>query len=120
MLRFLVSRILQGIVVIYSVLIITFADEFEADIAGLADGAEGTVSFARKDADGRTLRVALRRPMVASLTQSGGVQVVELALPAPAKKAVAAPPPDPLAELTVGKLPDFTRLSFLIRPFCSP
>ncbi|MGE3303462.1 MAG: hypothetical protein AB7M12_10145 [Hyphomonadaceae bacterium] len=115
------------------VLIVTFDEAFEADLASLAAGAPKSIAFARRDADGRTLRVALRNASSVSVSASGASRIIALA-PAPKPQAAqaAAKPDDPgrvlnivperpvddpltssTAILDVGERPDFTRLSFL-------
>jgi hypothetical protein len=116
-----------------SVLIVKFDEPFDADISGLAAGAPKTIAFARRDADGQTLRISLRRALTPQVGVAGGVRVIALnAPPKPAPAPVAKKPDDPGAAidvgvapltlsdtaandvlLTVGQRPEFTRLSFL-------
>ena len=68
------------------VLIVTFDEAFEADLASLAAGAPKSIAFARRDADGRTLRVALRNASSVSVSASGASRIIALA-PAPKPQA---------------------------------
>lgn len=101
------------------VLRLRFAEAVEVEAGDLAAAAPMIVSFA--EADGRDVRIALRRPLEAHVGRAGGARVVQLAEPgAPARlspamqEAAPAPPPAPsnAASVSVGLRDDFTRLSF--------
>ncbi len=100
------------------VLVVRFASPVEGDVAGLQAAAPQTVAAARRDPDGRTLRVSLRRSLTAELTQSDGGAVIALtpaaaAVPGEVKAALDAPDATPTASVSIGSRPDLTRLSFL-------
>ncbi len=116
------------------VLVVTFEEPFEADVSGLAAAAPKTIAFARRDADGKSLRISLRRTLSPQVAAAGAARIIALAAPPkpvapPAPKAtdaagapvdvgvVSGPDANPITAndvlLNVGQRPEFTRLSFL-------
>lgn len=100
------------------VLTVRFASPVEGDVSGLVAAAPLTIAAARREGDGRTLRVSLRRSLIAALTQNETTATIALtpavqAAPGEAKAALEAPDATPTASLSIGSRPDLTRLSFL-------
>jgi hypothetical protein len=82
----------------------------DGDVSGLVSGAPDAIAFARRSVDGSELRIALRRPMTASVSEDSGTRVVSLT---PARDQAAAPDPEAsLVGLAVSQRDDYTRLSF--------
>jgi hypothetical protein len=115
-----------------SMLILSFDEPIEADLSKLAAGAPKTIAFARVDGDGRSVRIILRRTLVAKTAAAGPAQIIALAAPPKPKPApkvddatglpvdvgvISGLTANPLTAndvmLTIGKRPEFTRLSFL-------
>ncbi|NWG46418.1 MAG: hypothetical protein HXY25_07700, partial [Alphaproteobacteria bacterium] len=67
---------------------------FAVDLASLSRSLDPYVALARQDADGRTLRLAMKRAMTVSARVEGRVGIVEMRLP-----DAAAPPPVYVAAL---------------------
>ena len=100
------------------VLVVRFASPVEGDVAALARSAPRTIASARRDGDGKTLRVSLRRALTAELTQNEGAATIALtpaaaAAPLELKSTMEEPLATPNASLSIGSRPDLTRLSFL-------
>jgi tetratricopeptide (TPR) repeat protein len=100
------------------VLVVRFAAPVDGDLTGLARSAPRTVAAARRDGDGKTLRISLRRALTAQLTQSeGGASIAltpaSVAAPLELKSTMEEPVAAPNASLSIGSRPDLTRLSFL-------
>ncbi|MEJ0023032.1 MAG: hypothetical protein WDN76_06025 [Alphaproteobacteria bacterium] len=122
------------------VLVVSFDEPLEADVSGLVAGAPKTIAFARVGADGKTLRISLRRTVTPQLAAAAGARLISLAAAAPkppapklvdaaANTAAADAPGKPVdvgviselnpstsatdVLLSVGQRPEFTRLSFL-------
>ncbi len=94
--------------IVDGVLVIRFASPVEGDVSALMAGAPEAVAFARRSADGTQLRVALRRPMTATVATADGAAVVSLTpVTAPVEAAAAEP-----VRLIVSRRDDLTRLSF--------
>ena len=113
-----------------NVLLVKFDEPFDADLSGLAAGAPKAIAFARRDADGVTLRLSLRRAMTPQVSANGASRLISLAPTPKPQPAKAEAPGDPVdvgvaaltiadqarsndVLLTVGQRPEFTRLSFL-------
>lgn len=99
-------------------LVVRFAAPVEGDVAALARSAPRTIASARRDGDGKTLRVSLRRALTAELTQNEGAATIVLtpsaaAAPLELKSTMEEPLATPNASLSIGSRPDLTRLSFL-------
>jgi hypothetical protein len=94
--------------IVEGVLVIRFASPVEGDVSAFVSGAPQAVAFARRSADGEQVRVALRRPMTANVSNADGAVLVSLT-PASTPAEVAAPDP---VRLIVSRREDFTRLSF--------
>jgi tetratricopeptide (TPR) repeat protein len=100
------------------VLVVRFAAPVEGDVSGLTRAAPRTIAAARREGDGKTLRLSLRRSLTPALTREDGAAIIALtpaaeAPPGEAKAALDAPVAAPTASLSVGSRPDLTRLSFL-------
>lgn len=93
-----------------------FSEPVDVDTTRMPAGAPRTIAFARKEADGATLRLTLRRTVTPSVQRSADGYRVILAGATP----TAAPPPPSAAstaaegprEIQVGQTKDFTRLTF--------
>lgn len=100
------------------VLVVRFADPVEGDVSGLASSAPRTIAAARRDADGRSFRISLRRTLKADLAQTDAAATVTLSPSAQEASAEVAPavesatPARTLATVSVGAREDLTRLSF--------
>ncbi len=100
------------------VLVVRFAAPVEGDVSGLVAAAPRTIAAARRDADGRTMRISLRKSLQAQLTQTDANAIIALtpadrAAPGEAAAAMDTPLTPPTASLSIGSRPDLTRLSFL-------
>ncbi|MGE3143653.1 MAG: hypothetical protein AB7L65_10060, partial [Hyphomonadaceae bacterium] len=96
------------------VLTLRFAEQVEADVSSLPQQAPRTVSFANVESDGRSVRVALRQDMSASVSRAENARVIALA-PAGGPRSlrpVDAAPVQPAATVAIGQRQDLTRLSF--------
>ena len=92
------------------VLVVRFDAPVDGDVSGLVSGAPEAIAFARRSVDGSELRIALRQPMTASVSESDGARVVSLS---PASEQAATPDPEAdLVRLAVSQREDHTRLSF--------
>lgn len=92
------------------VLVVRFAAPVDGDVSGLVAGAPDAIAFARRSVDGSELRIALRQPMTARVSEADGARVVSLT-PAP-EQPPAADPEAALVRLAVSQRDDHTRLSF--------
>ncbi len=100
------------------VLVVRFAAPVEGDVSGLVSAAPRTIAAARRDTDGRTMRISLRKSLQAQLTQTEGEATIALTpadrvAPGEAKAVMDTPLTTPTASLSIGSRPDLTRLSFL-------
>lgn len=121
------------------VVVARFSEPVTADLSTLRRQVPDYIAMARLDADGRTLRLALNRPLEPRVSVSHNVIAIDIAPEgAPAQPAVvsayerarraeaqaraeaeaaeaAAPPPQPPAlpvEVRVGEASDYTRIAF--------
>lgn len=100
------------------VLTVRFDAPVEGDVSGLPKAAPRTIAAARREADGRVMRISLRRALQAQVTQGDTSTLIALTPTATpitieAVSSAERPPPTVNASVSVGSRPDLTRLSFL-------
>ena len=99
-----------------SAVVLRFSEPVDIDAARLPAGAPQTIAFARREDDGRALRLTLRRTVTPSVERVGdnGYRVLLSAARPRAAEAAPAPaaPSGALQEIQVGQTKDFTRLTF--------
>jgi len=99
------------------VLTVRFDAPVEADVSGLQKSAPRTIAAARRDADGKSIHISLRRTLQAQLTKGDAETLVTLTptttpITVEAVSSVERPPAATSATLSIGSRPDLTRLSF--------
>lgn len=109
--------------IVSDVLVVRFAAGVEVDAGALGAAAPAYVAMARLDADRRTLRMALKKPLRLRQTDQAGVQTLDLIPtaapdpeppPAPAATAAATNTPPagaPRAVVTVSRSAEFVRVA---------
>lgn len=99
------------------VLTVRFDAPVEADVSGLPKAAPRTIAAARRETDGRAVRISLRRALQAQVTQGDAETLVTLTptttpITVEAVSSVERAPAATNATLSIGSRPDLTRLSF--------
>lgn len=100
------------------VLTVRFDAPVDVDVSGLPKSAPRTIAAARREADGRVMRISLRRALQAQLTQGdAGTLITLMPTATPITVEAVSSAERPLAatnaSLSIGSRPDLTRLSFL-------
>jgi len=99
------------------VLTVRFEAPVEADVSGLPKAAPRTIAAARRETDGKSVRISLRRALQAQVTQGDAEALVTLTptttpITVEAVSSIERAPPATNATLSIGSRPDLTRLSF--------
>ncbi len=99
------------------VLTVRFDAPVEVDVSGLPKAAPRTIAAARRETDGKSVRISLRRTLQAQLTQGDAETLVTLTptttpITVEAVSSAERPPAVTNATLSIGARPDLTRLSF--------
>lgn len=99
------------------VLTVRFAAPVEADVSGLPKAAPRTIAAARRETDGKSVRISLRRTLQAQLTQGDAETLVTLTptttpITVEAVSSTERAPAATTATLSIGSRPDLSRLSF--------
>jgi tetratricopeptide (TPR) repeat protein len=99
------------------VLTVRFDAPVEADVSGLPKAAPRTIAAARREGDGKSVRISLRRTLQAQVTQGDAETLVTLTptttpITVEAVSSAERAPAATNATLSIGARPDLTRLSF--------